>query len=70
MIDSKIANLLAILACPHCGSSLNYKEEGNELLCLQSKLAFPIIDDIPIMLLDKARNISAEELSSLMKNQQ
>ena len=49
--------LLKILACPLCKADLNYDEKNNELICLESKLAFRIIDGIPIMLIDEARKI-------------
>ena len=34
-----------------------YDEENNELICEESKLAYPIIDGIPLMLKEKARKI-------------
>ena len=49
--------LLDILACPLCKGDLNYDEENNELLCLESKLAFRVKDGVPIMLIDEARTI-------------
>jgi uncharacterized protein YbaR (Trm112 family) len=53
--------LLDILACPVCKQSLKYKEKQQELICKLDKLAFPIKDDIPIMLEDEARKLSTEE---------
>jgi uncharacterized protein YbaR (Trm112 family) len=50
--------LLEILVCPLCKGSLNYDEKNNELICLESKLAYKIIDGIPVMLVDEARKIS------------
>lgn len=49
--------LLEILACPLCKGDLTYDEQNNELICFESKLAFKIIDKIPIMLIDEARKI-------------
>jgi uncharacterized protein YbaR (Trm112 family) len=49
--------LLEILACPLCKGDLTYDEQNNELICFESKLAFKIIDGIPIMLIDEARKI-------------
>jgi uncharacterized protein len=49
--------LLAILACPLCKGDLTLDEKNNELICLTSKLAFKIINGIPIMLIDEARKI-------------
>ncbi len=53
--------LLDILACPLCKSSLVYKKEQEELICKADRLAFPIRDDIPVMLEEEARQLSADE---------
>lgn len=58
MIDRK---LLDILACPVCKGPLKHDAEGKELVCRHDRLAFPIRDEIPVMLEDEARKISAEE---------
>jgi len=60
-------NLLDILACPICKSSLIYKKEEQELICKADRLAFPIRDDIPVMLEDEARELSNDEIDSLVK---
>lgn len=52
MIDKK---LLAILVCPICKAKLEFDAEHNELICRNDKLAFPIKDDIPVMLEEEAR---------------
>ncbi len=53
--------LLDILACPVCKGPLIYKKENKELICKVDRLAYPIRDDIPVMLEDEARQIGAEE---------
>lgn len=53
--------LLDILACPLCKGSLVYKKDANELICKADRLAFPIRDDIPVMLEDEARELAADE---------
>jgi uncharacterized protein YbaR (Trm112 family) len=53
--------LLDILACPVCKGPLVYKKEDHELICKADRLAFPIRDDIPVMLEDEARQLGAEE---------
>ncbi len=53
--------LLAILACPLCKGRLEFEREGQELICRFDKLAFPIREEIPIMLVDEARKIREEE---------
>ena len=55
------AKLLDILVCPLCKGPLLYKKTEKELLCKADRLAFPIKDDIPVMLEDEARKLSAEE---------
>ncbi len=53
--------LLDILACPICKGALVYRKEENELVCKLDRLAFPIRDDIPVMLVDEARELPADE---------
>jgi len=53
--------LLDILACPVCKGPLVYKKENKELICKADRLAYPIRDDIPVMLEDEARQLDAEE---------
>ncbi len=57
--------LLEILACPLCKSPLVYNKEAQELMCKVDRLAYPIRDDIPVMLEDEARAISDEEYQAL-----
>jgi uncharacterized protein YbaR (Trm112 family) len=64
MIDKK---LLDILACPLCKSRLIYDKAKQELICRADRLAFPIKDDIPVMLEDEARVMTAEEVEPLYK---
>ncbi|WP_374090933.1 Trm112 family protein [Methylomicrobium lacus] len=56
--------LLDILACPICKSSLVYDKARQELICKPDRLAFPIRDDIPVMLEDEARTLSFEEVEA------
>jgi len=53
--------LLDILVCPICKSKLVYKKQANELICRADRLAFPIRDDIPVMLEEEARTLDPEE---------
>jgi uncharacterized protein YbaR (Trm112 family) len=53
--------LLSILACPCCKGELVYKKDQNELICKGDGLAFPIRDDIPVMLETEARTLSTDE---------
>jgi uncharacterized protein len=49
--------LLEILVCPMTKGPLRYDREKQELISDQAKLAYPIRDGIPIMLIDEARKI-------------
>ena len=53
--------LLDILACPLCKGPLIYLKENNELVCKADRLAYPVKDDIPVMLEEEARVIPAAE---------
>jgi uncharacterized protein YbaR (Trm112 family) len=55
------ARLLDILVCPICKAGLDYHKAEAELVCKPCKLAFPIRDDIPIMLESEARVLPADE---------
>jgi uncharacterized protein YbaR (Trm112 family) len=59
------AKLLDILVCPLCKSSLIYRKAEQELVCKADRLAYPIQDDIPVMLADEARTLTAEEIEKL-----
>ncbi len=49
--------LLEILACPNCHAPLRADDAAQELVCTSAQcgLAFPVRDDIPVLLLDEAR---------------
>lgn len=53
--------LLDILACPVCKGPLEYHQKEQELVCKVDRLAYPVRDDIPVMLEEEARQIPAEE---------
>lgn len=54
--------LLAILACPVTKGALIHDPEKSELISLAARLAYPIRDDIPVMLESEARPLTPEEL--------
>lgn len=58
MLDTK---LVSILVCPVSKAPLIYDKKSQELVCPASGLAYPIRDDIPVMLESEARQISLEE---------
>jgi len=58
MIDKK---LLSLLVCPVSKAPLIFEKDKQELICVASGLAYPIRDDIPVMLESEARQLSLEE---------
>lgn len=58
MLDQK---LLSILVCPLCKGELRYDKSASELICLADALAYPIKDEVPVMLSEEARELSLEE---------
>lgn len=59
MIDDK---LLEILVCPITKGKLYYDRENDELISMAAKLAYPVRDDIPVMLEEEARELSEKDL--------
>lgn len=57
--------LLEILVCPLCKGKLQYVRQDAELVCRFDRLAFPIRDDMPVMLESEARMVSAEDIEKL-----
>ena len=49
--------LLEILACPRCHAALRVDDAAQELVCTSATcgLAYPVRDDIPVLLVDEAR---------------
>lgn len=54
--------LLDILVCPLCKSTLHLDAKKQELICKADRLAYPIRNDIPVMLVDEARSLTADEI--------
>ena len=59
------SRLLEILVCPVSKSKLTYVKAKQELWCRASGLAYPIRDEIPVMLEDQARQLSDDELRQM-----
>ncbi|MBI2798906.1 MAG: Trm112 family protein [Gammaproteobacteria bacterium] len=55
--------LLDLLVCPVTKGPLIYDKAHNELISRSARLAYPIRDDIPIMLEEEARELSDDELA-------
>jgi len=59
--------LLELLVCPLCKGplTLHRGDKLRELICHADRLAFPVRDDIPVMLENEARVLDAAELEAL-----
>ena len=53
--------LLEILVCPLCKGPLVHDKAAHELICKADRLAYPIRDGIPVMLIDEARRLGENE---------
>lgn len=53
--------LLDILACPVCKGKVVYVKATQELVCHFDSIAYPIRNDIPIMLEQESRRLSSDE---------
>ena len=47
-------DLLDILACPECHMKVALSDDGNWLICDNCSVKYPVEDDIPIMLAERA----------------
>ncbi|POO55780.1 Trm112 family protein [Agrobacterium rosae] len=60
-MDEKLSKvdpkLLDLLVCPLTKRRLSYNRERNELISESARLAYPIRDGVPIMLVSEARKI-------------
>ncbi|MCI5126427.1 MAG: Trm112 family protein [Candidatus Electrothrix sp. AR5] len=53
--------LLEILACPQCKGKIELGEDKNALLCHACLLSYAIRDGIPIMIIEEAKPLSAQQ---------
>ena len=58
------ARLLEILVCPICKGTLDFRKAEQELVCKPCKLAYPVRDDIPVMLEDEARQLANDQAAA------
>ena len=66
MLDKK---LLSILVCPVTKGPLVWDSKNNELISLSAGLAYPVRDDIPVMLESEAREITLAEKEKWQSHQ-
>ena len=53
--------LLDILACPVCKGPLKFQKAASVLICRAERLAFPIRDNVPMMLEEDARQLAHDD---------
>ena len=53
--------LLEVLVCPQSRRPLRYDRQRQELISDTARLAYPVRDGVPIMLIDEARELGADE---------
>ncbi len=49
--------LVEKLACPKCHRALDYQEDNSRLVCSGCKLAYKIINDIPVLEIGEAEKL-------------
>ena len=52
--------LLDLIVCPACHADLAVDQATEELVCTGCGLAYPVRDDIPVLLVDEARQTSGD----------
>ena len=57
-VEQNFDQILEILICPKTGSKLLFDKEKNQLISEKAKLAYPIRDNIPILLENEARKLN------------
>ncbi|ACO03292.1 MAG TPA: tetraacyldisaccharide 4'-kinase [Persephonella sp.] len=60
-------DILQILACPVCKKDLIYTE--NSFVCTECKLEYPIIDDIPVFLIEEAKKLTDEDIKKMIEKE-
>lgn len=53
--------LLDILACPKCKQDIELTADEKWLICRKCKLKYPIVEEIPVMLVDEAKPLEENE---------
>ncbi|OGT84230.1 MAG: tetraacyldisaccharide 4'-kinase [Gammaproteobacteria bacterium RIFCSPLOWO2_02_FULL_61_13] len=60
--------LLEILVCPVTKGPLIFDRARQELISVSARLAYPVRDDIPVMLESEARTLGTEEVEHYQKS--
>ncbi|MFZ4122714.1 MAG: Trm112 family protein [Caulobacterales bacterium] len=53
--------LLEVLVCPHSRTRLRYDRAKQELVSPAARLAYPIKDGVPVLIIDEARELGPDE---------
>ena len=61
MSDDIDPKLLEVLICPQTRTALRYDRDKRELISAAARLAYPVRDGVPIMLIDEARELGPDE---------
>ena len=59
--------LLDVAVCPKCKQRLVYFEQEGFLLCATSRLQYPIVEGVPVFLVDEATEVPQSEVDRLLK---
>jgi len=51
------SKILDVIACPICKGKLHYDKTAQELICNFDKVAYPIKNGVPIMIVDQAKKL-------------
>lgn len=54
--------LLDIIACPLCKGRLKLDKQNQQLICTFDRLAYPVKQDIPVLLSSESRELSLQEI--------
>ena len=52
------AKLVEVLVCPTCRTFLRYEESRGDLVCESCRVKYQIIEDIPVLLADEAKELN------------
>ncbi|CAN7456597.1 Trm112 family protein [Devosia sp. LjRoot3] len=59
--------VLEMLVCPLTKTRLTLSSDHKELISIAARLAFPIVQGVPLLSLEEARNVEPEEIQALSK---
>ncbi|HWV20209.1 MAG TPA: Trm112 family protein [Devosia sp.] len=59
--------VLEMLVCPLTKTRLTLADDHKELISIAARLAFPIVQGVPLLSLEEARNVEPEEIQALSR---